>query len=206
MITRRRGHGRSLCARRAGQLHPAAGRVTVEWQRRLDATCERARLLDAREEGNGSEGRPERGGAPASRGGGRAKGWTVFAMPTGWTVFQIPSTPGRLPSVRCNKCGRDWAAGRWPRWFGGLGEAAARPRRRPAWWCDPGHTCSSKRHTGIRQGDALCRRCRKVRDCVVVLLLHAALHQGGRDKEERRRQDMAGPRRRPSQPQLRRAA
>jgi len=47
---------------------------------------------------------------PASRGGRTTplRGWTVFGTPTGWTVFQIPSTPGHVPSVRCDVCGRDW--------------------------------------------------------------------------------------------------
>ena len=47
--------------------------------------------------GEVSEGRPERGGAPASRG---MKPRLQFSQPTctGWTVFEIPSTPWVLGS------------------------------------------------------------------------------------------------------------
>ena len=121
------------------------------------ARCKRARLPDAHEEVVGN---PERGGAPSSRGGRRSQS-VDGVCDTDW-VDGISNTVRPLATYRPSDA--TWAAEivcvnwRLPRqersaacrWavaagFGGLGEAASCPlrrRRRPAGWCERGHTCS----------------------------------------------------------------
>ena len=155
-----------------GAQHPVA--VAPSPSRRVAAArCKRARLPDAHEEMDGSQGSPERGGgAPTSRGGGRPKG-------KGWTVLAIRTAVGRstpsVPTVRLMRRARlrldasqvipRWGQaaagrpGRWPWWFGGLPASAAGGvvRARPYMFVETPHRHPAR--PSVCPGAALQPRC-----------------------------------------------